>query len=208
MFSMKIVIATGNPHKVREISEIFDAGGVEFVSARDAGVAAFPEETGASFAENAKQKALFAMSETGLPALADDSGLCVDYLNGEPGIYSARYAGESDNEKNIDKLLGKLDGVPMENRGAKFVCAVCLALPNPSVANSKLIETAGEVCGRILFERHGESGFGYDPIFEAFETPGRSFAELSAEEKNAISHRRRALTKLSLLGAGTRGEVV
>ncbi len=182
----KIVLATSNPHKVEEINAITKGLGVEFVLPPKR---FNPIENGTTFEENALIKAKEANKLTGLPALADDSGLCVYSLNGEPGIYSCRYA---DTPKGrITKLLKELKGVPVEKRGAKFVCAMVLLDKNGDV----LFSDVGECFGKIGFETKGTKGFGYDPVF-IVDGKNLTMAELSSEEKNKISHRAIALNKL------------
>ena len=184
---MKFVLATHNPGKIREMSDILSHLGVEVVSPADVGVTVEVEETGTTFAENAMLKAKAICAASGLPAIADDSGLMVDALGGAPGVYSARYAGEdaSDADRNR-KLLSELEGRPEEARGAQFVSAICCVFPN-----GDRVEARGECPGRIGFRPVGENGFGYDPLFVVED--GRSYAELSDEEKDAISHRGNAL---------------
>ena len=183
----KIVMATGNPGKIREIARLLDGLGVEIVAQSVLGVTD-ADETGTTFAENSLIKAQHAAEATGLPAIADDSGLSVDALDGAPGVHSARYAGDAGDEANNDKLLAALEGV--EDRGAAFHCVATYVAPGeqPLVA-------AGEWRGEILHARHGEGGFGYDPLFLVPEC-GCSSAELPAEEKNRRSHRGQALRKL------------
>ncbi len=171
---MKLVIATHNKGKIVEFRRILEPMGVEVVTAE----LSEPEETGKTFAENAFIKAKAACEETGLPAVADDSGLCVDYLDGAPGIYSARFAEPG---KRRLTVLSKLQGVPKEQRGAHFVSAVCCVFPN-----GDRIDAEGKCFGTIAFESRGENGFGYDSIFEQ---DGVTFGELSNEEKDARSHR-------------------
>ena len=185
----KIVIATGNRGKLREIRELVAGLGIEIIAQAELGVAD-AEETGTTFAENALIKARNAAEATGLPAIADDSGLAVDALGGRPGVYSARYAGpDADADANIDKLLAELDGI--EERDAAFHCVACFV----SSPVAEPVIAAGEWRGRILGERRGEGGFGYDPVF--FDPGlGKSAAELSREEKNARSHRGQALRQL------------
>lgn len=186
--SKKIVIATRNKKKLEELRRLTEDLDLEFLSLDD-----FPDipeviEDGKTFEENAIKKAISIAKATGLPAIADDSGLVVDSLNGAPGVYSARYAGEpSDDKKNIEKLLKKMEGVPPDKRQAHFVCVICLATPDG------LFRTfTGRVDGIITEEPRGEGGFGYDPVFQP-EGLNRTFAELSAEEKDSMSHRKRAL---------------
>lgn len=178
---MKIVFATSNPHKLHELNEICADSGIEFVLPRE-GFA--PIENGSTFEENSliKAKEAFRVSKT--YSLADDSGLCVDALDGAPGLYSARYAGTQD--EKIEKLLGELKG--FENRRAKFVCCVTLL----DDKGEMIFQTVGECHGSIVKERKGINGFGYDPIFKA-DNYDCTIAELSEEEKNKISHRGKAL---------------
>lgn len=175
---LKFIIATHNQHKIEEFKRILDPMGIEVGIEKLTEV----EETGTTFMENAFIKAKSACDETGLPCVADDSGLCVDYLEGEPGIYSARYAPEGQRKKTI---LAKLKNIPMEQRGAHFVSAICCVFPNGDV-----IEAEGKCFGAIAFEQKGDSGFGYDPIFLVGE---KTFAEMTWEEKDAISHRGNSL---------------
>jgi len=188
---MKLVLASSNVGKLAELRDLL-GNGFDLHAQSEFGVAD-ADETGLSFVENAILKARHAARATGLPALGDDSGLCVDALRGAPGLYSARYAGEHGNsEANIDKLLRELDGVAEAGRAARFVCVLALVRdagdPQPLVA-----EGAWE--GRILRERRGGNGFGYDPVFFDPEN-GVSAAELDPAIKNAISHRGHALVKL------------
>lgn len=171
---MKFVIATHNKGKLIEFRRLLEPMGIEAVTMD----ISEPEETGTTFAENAYLKAAAACKETGLPAVADDSGLCVDYLDGAPGIYSARFAQPGQRRLTV---LKRLEGVPAEQRGAHFVSAVCCVFPN-----GDRVEAEGKCFGRIAFESRGENGFGYDSIFEQ---DGVTFGELSAEEKDARSHR-------------------
>lgn len=183
---LKIVLATSNPHKVEEINAITEGLGVEFVLPPDG---FDPIEDGEIFEENALIKAKTAQKLTNMPSLADDSGLCVDALSGEPGIHSARYA---DTPKGrIDKLLGELKDVPPEKRGAKFVCAMVLVDKDGEI----LFSDRGECFGKIGFEAKGTNGFGYDPIF-VVEGGNLTMAELSEDDKNKISHRGIALGKV------------
>lgn len=184
----KIIFATGNQDKMREIREILADMDVEVVSMKEAGIHADIVENGSTFEENAVIKARTICEMTGEITLADDSGLEIDYLNKEPGIYSARYMGEdtSYHIKNA-KLIERLEGVPDEKRTARFVCAIAAAFPDGSV---KTVRAAME--GRIGYKESGENGFGYDPIFYLPEY-GCTSAEISMEEKNKISHRGKAL---------------
>ncbi len=185
-----LVVATGNKHKLQEIQAIFKD--VRVVSAREAGYTGDPEETGATFEENAIIKARAAAEALNLPALADDSGLCVAALGGAPGIYSARYAGgHGDDKKNRKKLLAELGDE--KNRAAYFRSAAALCFPQ-SMGGKTVTET-GDTHGRILTREEGENGFGYDCLFYSDDLC-KSFGVASAEEKNAVSHRFRALTAL------------
>ena len=188
----RIVLASGNPGKVREIRRILGEFGVEIVPQTELGVGD-ADETGSSFVENALIKARHAADLTGLPAIADDSGLVVDALDGRPGVYSARYAGaRASDDDNIEKLLRELHGVPDDKRTAAFhSCAVYV-----SADDSTSLVAEGRWQGRILGERRGSGGFGYDPVFFDPEC-GRSAAELGPELKNARSHRGKALAALA-----------
>jgi len=196
----KILIATRNPAKVREIKAILSDIPVELVSLDEVDPERKipePEEKGKTFAENARAKAAYYAQATGLWALADDSGLVVDALNGAPGVRSARYAAdECDKDENIDqannaKLLRELTGIEDEKRTARFICHLVL-----SDGHKTLIETTGVINGRITHQPRGENGFGYDPLFLVPEV-GRTTAELPPEEKNAISHRGQAVRKFA-----------
>lgn len=188
---MDFILATNNMKKLAEMQRILSPLGINVVTAKMLGITLEDvEEDGEIFEDNAKLKARAACKETGLPAIADDSGLCVDYLDGAPGVYSARFAGEHGNdEKNNDLLLEKLDGVPMEKRGAHYVCAICCTFPD-----GREIVVRGECHGKIGFERDGHEGFGYDPLFLV---DGKSFGRYTAEEKDKISHRGNALRLLA-----------
>ncbi len=188
---MKFVIATHNAHKLLEISRILAPLGISAVNDRDLGLT-LPEveETGTTFAENAYLKAASACAFTGLPAIADDSGLMVDALDGAPGVYSARYAGENATDADrVRKLLDALTGVPAGRRQARFVSAVCCVFPS-----GETVRAEGTVEGAIAFAPAGDNGFGYDPVFLRGE---RTMAQLSPAEKDAISHRGRALAQFS-----------
>ncbi len=182
---MKIVMATNNQNKLREAREIFSPLGIEILSQKDAGVSVNPEENGQTFAENAFIKAKAVYELVKLPVIADDSGLCVDALNGAPGVYSARYAPEG---LLCETLLKNMQEIPADQRTAKFVTAVAFI-----EKDGKKVILEGECHGTIGFEKRGTNGFGYDPVFMYGE---KSFAELSAEEKNAVSHRGQAFRKL------------
>ena len=191
---MKIIFATGNTGKVREVKAILADLNMEVLSMKEAGVTSEAEENGATFAENAIIKARdIAERVEDAIVMADDSGLVVDALNGEPGIYSARYLGEDTSYriKNAN-IIQRLEGVPVEERTARFACAIAAVLPNGEV-----LTTEGTIEGYIGYEERGEGGFGYDPIFMVPEL-GRSTAELTAEEKNAISHRGKALEAMKI----------
>ena len=188
----RIVVASGNAGKLAEFNRLLGENGIKFVAQGELGVEDI-EETGLTFVENALLKARHVARVTSLPALADDSGLCVEALDGGPGLYSARYAGEpSDAERNIDKLLQALDGVTEAQRGAHFHCSLVLLRhaedPRPLIAQ-------GEWHGRILAARRGAGGFGYDPLFLDPET-GLTAAELEPATKDRISHRGQALAVL------------
>ena len=183
----KIVMATGNPGKIREIARLLEGLGIEVVAQSEFGVSD-ADETGSTFAENSLIKAQHAVAATGLPAIADDSGLAVDALGGAPGVYSARYAGDAGDQANNEKLLAALADV--DDRGAAFHCVATYLEPGeePLVAS-------GEWRGEILREPRGTGGFGYDPLFLVPER-GCSSAQLEPAEKNARSHRGQALRKL------------
>lgn len=183
---MKFVLATHNPGKLREMSAILSQFGVEVVSPRDLGITVDVEETGTTFAENAMLKARAICAAANLPAIADDSGLCVDALNGAPGVYSARYGGEGlDDKGRYTLLLNNLRG--QTTRAAHFSCAIACAFPNGDELTAE-----GRCDGTIAFAPMGEGGFGYDPVFFVPEK-AKTFGQLTAEEKSAISHRGRAL---------------
>lgn len=183
---MKLVLASKNAHKLVEMRDILSQLGVEVVLESEVGVDVDVEETGATFEENAFLKARAVMEASGLPAIADDSGLCVDALNGAPGVYSARYGGEGlDDTGRYRLLLENMRG--QMPRTAKFVSVITCCFPNGDVLTAR-----GECPGTIAFAPQGEGGFGYDPVF--FVPPlKKTFAQLTAEEKNAISHRGKAL---------------
>ena len=184
----KIVFATTNEGKVKEIKEILADFDVEVASMKEMNITADIEENGATFEENSLIKARAVSKLTGLPALADDSGLEVDYLNGEPGIYSARYLGrDTDYDYKNNYIIDKLKDAKDSERSARFVCVISLVLPDGREFVKK-----GIMEGRIGYEIKGENGFGYDPIFYLPEY-GKTSAEISGEEKNKISHRGKAL---------------
>lgn len=187
---MRIVVASGNRNKLREIAEIFDK--CEVVSMQEAGFSGDIEETGGTFEENALIKARAVCAALGLPALADDSGLCVEALGGAPGVHSARFCGRhGDDAANNALLLEKLRGVPAEKRGAYFESCVALCFPE-----GREIVASGRTYGRILEGAEGAGGFGYDPLFYSDDL-GKSFGTAAPEEKNAVSHRARALAALA-----------
>ena len=183
---MKLVLASKNEKKLVEMREILSHLGVEVCSEADAGVDLEVEETGTTFEENSLLKAKAVMEASGLPAIADDSGLCVDCLNGAPGVYSARYGGEElSDEARYRMLLENMRG--QMTRTAKFVSVITCCFPNGDVLSSR-----GECAGTIAYAPMGEGGFGYDPVFFVPELK-KTFAQLTPEEKNAISHRGRAI---------------
>ncbi len=196
---MKIIFATGNENKLREIRQITADMDIEVVSMKEAGVYTDVDETGTTFEENAYLKADAIAKKCGLPTLADDSGLEIDYLGKQPGIYSSRFMGEDTpySEKNAE-LLRRMEGVPDEERTARFVCAICYVRPDGS---SETVRATME--GIVAHQAAGENGFGYDPIFFLPEK-GCTSAELSPEEKNRISHRGKALRMMrDILGKET-----
>ena len=190
MAHRRLVVATRSAHKLAELRQLLDVPGVELVSLDDLGVEGDVDETGATFEANAALKARHAARATGLPALADDSGLEVDALDGAPGVRTRRYAGvDATDDQNNTKLLRALDGLLPEQRGAHYVCSLVLAMPGEA-----LITVRGECFGRIATGPRGSGGFGYDPIFEPEGEPpgGRTFGQWTAEDKNRVSHRARA----------------
>lgn len=190
----KIIIATGNKGKAREFATLFSPLGYEVLTLHDLEGATDVEETGTTFEENAILKAEALCEQFHTMVIADDSGLMIDALDGRPGVYSARYAGEQKNDDdNIDKVLDELKDVPDEKRTARFYCALAVAVPG-----QETITVSGTVEGRIASRRQGENGFGYDPVFYVPDL-GKMMAELKPEEKNAISHRANALKKLKEL---------
>ncbi len=186
---MKVVLASKNPHKLVEISQITEKFGMELVLESQLGVDVDVEETGSTFEENSFLKAEAVMKATGLPALADDSGICVDALGGEPGIYSARYGFDDslDDFGRLQLLLKNTENVPDGQRQAQFVCVITFVTPH-----GKVIQARGEVHGELLRAPFGEGGFGYDPIFY-YPPFGKSLAQVSPAEKNSVSHRANAL---------------
>ena len=195
-----VVVATGNAHKLVEIEAILSGApamaGMQFVALGDLGDFEDPVEDGDTFAENALIKARAALDETGLSmAVADDSGLMVDALDGAPGVFSARWAGEHGNDDaNNQKLLREMEGVPEDERTARFHSSVVLVTRDED--GEEVLVGEGDCEGSIAHDLRGTNGFGYDPLFELSDIPGKRMAELAPEEKNAISHRRRALDDL------------
>ena len=182
---MKFVLATHNPNKIREMGAILGQFGVEVVSPKELGITVDVEETGSTFAENAMLKAKAICELAKLPAIADDSGLCVDALNGGPGVYSARYGGLDSDPERCRLLLSNMRGAT--NRAAHFHTAIVCAFPNGDTLTAE-----GDCAGTIAFAPMGDGGFGYDPVFFV-PSLRKTFAQLTAEEKNAISHRGSAL---------------
>ena len=186
---MKVVLASKNRHKLEEISKITEKFDMELILQSELGVDIDVEETGTTFEENSFLKADAVMKATGLPALADDSGIAVDALNGEPGVYSARYGFDDtlDDWGRLELLLKNTENVPDGQRQAQFVCVITMVTPD-----GKTIQARGEIHGELTREAKGENGFGYDPIFY-YPPLGKTTAELSPEEKNQVSHRANAL---------------
>ena len=188
---IKYIIASNNKKKAAELDRILNPLGISAVTAKSEGIdLGDVEETGETFAENAYIKAMSAFEKSGMPCVADDSGLMVDALDGEPGVYSARYAGENATDSDrIKKLLDNMKNVPAEKRTARFVCSVCCIIDKDTVI------TAEETCeGIIGFEPKGSSGFGYDPVF--IYNGDKTFAQLASEEKDKVSHRGKALRSI------------
>lgn len=187
---MNFIIATHNKKKQAELQRVLSHLSINILSADDLGIKLTEvEENGKTFEENARIKALSGLKDTGIPCIADDSGLCVDALGGAPGIYSARYGGENTNDKkNNQKLLSELKDVPYDKRTARFVCCICCVFPD-----GREINVRGECEGKIAFEEIGNGGFGYDPLFV---TEYGCFGDMTSEEKDKISHRGNALKKL------------
>ncbi len=189
---MKVVLASKNPHKLVEISKITEKFGMELILQSQLGVDIDVEETGTTFEENSFLKAEAVMKATGLPALADDSGIAVDALNGEPGVYSARYGFDEslDDWGRLELLLKNTENVPDGQRQAQFVCVITMVTPE-----GQTIQARGEIHGELTREPRGENGFGYDPIFY-YPPYGKTTAQMEPEEKNAVSHRGNALRVL------------
>jgi XTP/dITP diphosphohydrolase len=198
----RLVVATRSEHKLRELRELLRLEHADLVSLEELGVEGEPVEDGATFETNAAIKARFAVRATGLPSLADDSGLEVDALGGGPGVRTRRYAGEDATDlDNNTKLLRELAGLPPDRRGARYVCVLALALPGDVGARGgqHVTFTRGTCRGRIATEPRGSGGFGYDPIFEPASEPpgGRTLGLWSPAEKHAISHRARAARRMT-----------
>lgn len=189
---MKLVLASNNAHKLEEISKILADLDMEVVPQKALGITIEPDENGQTFEENSYIKAKAIMDACGLPTIADDSGLMVDALNGEPGIHTARFGGETvrTDRERYEYLLSRMEGIPLEQRGAKFVTVITLLFPD-----GRKVVARGECPGRIQFAAAGENGFGYDPVFYSYDA-GNSFALLPPEVKNSLSHRARALKAL------------
>ena len=184
---MKVILASKNQHKLVELSAILSQLGFEIALESEYGLDIDVDETGTTFEENSFLKAEAVMKASGLPVLADDSGLMVDALGGAPGVYSARYGHKNSDAERIQYLLANMKDVPAGARAAKFVCVITCLWPD-----GRKIAARGEGPGEILFAPKGQGGFGYDPVFYLPERE-KTYAELAAEEKNAISHRARAL---------------
>ena len=202
MTRRRLLVATRSKHKLRELRELFDLHQTDLVSLDDLGIPDGPVEDGATFEANAAIKARFGARRSGLPTVADDSGIEVDALDGGPGVRTRRYAGEGATDAdNNAKLLGALRGLPPERRGARYVCVLALALPEVMGGRGRpaLITARGTCRGRIATEARGTGGFGYDPIFEPSSEPvgGRTLGLWSQAEKHAISHRARAARRLA-----------
>jgi XTP/dITP diphosphohydrolase len=199
----RILVATRSRHKLRELRELLALGDeVELIGPDDLGVDGEPEETGRTFETNARIKARYYAARSGLPTLADDSGIEVDALGGGPGVFTRRYAGpEATDADNNAKLLRELDGLPAHERGARYVCVLALALPGEAGprGGQRLIARRGTCRGRIATGLRGDGGFGYDPLFEPAQEPpgGRTLGQWSAAEKHAVSHRARAAARMA-----------
>lgn len=197
--TVPVAVATANPKKLREMDDLFaEVAAGRFTLLQRPADLPDVDETGETLAENAELKAVAVSEATGVAALADDTGLEVDALDGAPGVRSARFAGDaSDDAANVTLLLSKLEGVPAERRTARFRTVICIARPD-----GEPLFAEGVCEGTIAFERRGEGGFGYDPVFVPADGDGRHFAEMAADEKNAISHRGRAMRAAGELLAG------
>ena len=202
MTRTRVVVATRSTHKLRELRELLALDRIELVSLDDLGVPGDPVEDGETFETNARIKARFGMAATGLPTLADDSGLEVDALEGGPGVRTRRYAGEdATDDDNNARLLVALAGLQADRRGARYVCVLALALPDGAGPRGgvRIVTARGTCRGRIALVPRGSGGFGYDPIFEpSSESPGgRTLGEWTSAEKHAISHRARAARRMA-----------
>jgi XTP/dITP diphosphohydrolase len=198
----RLLVATRSAHKLAELRQLLALPRAELVTLDDVGIDEDIEETGSTFEANARLKARFAARASGLPSLADDSGIEVDALGGRPGVRTRRYAGEDATDaQNNAKLLGELDGLPPERRGARYVCVLALALPGRAGprGGQPVISVRGTCRGRIAATGKGNGGFGYDPIFEPASEPpgGRTLGEWSQDEKNRISHRGAAARRMT-----------
>ena len=199
----RLLVATRSRHKLRELGELLDLPpGVQLLSPDDLGIEGEPEETGLTFETNARIKARYYAARSGLPTLADDSGLEVDALGGGPGVFTRRYAGpDATDDDNNAKLLRELGDVPASRRGARYVCALALALPGEAGPRraARILARRGTCRGRIATSLRGEGGFGYDPLIEPAQEPpgGRKLGQWSAAEKHAISHRARAARRMA-----------
>jgi XTP/dITP diphosphohydrolase len=199
----RLLVATHSAHKLAELRDLLRLERGELVSLDEVGIADEPDETGTTFETNARIKARFGARRTGLPTLADDSGLEVDALDGGPGVRTRRYAGPNATDvDNNAKLLTALDGLPADRRGARYVCVLALALPQAGASATDAVPiriARGTSRGRIATGPRGAGGFGYDPIFEPEGEPpgGRTFGQWSADEKNAVSHRGRAARRMT-----------
>ena len=190
---MNIVLATTNPHKIDEMGTLLAGTGLQLLSLANFDIIEAPEENALTFAGNARIKAIAYAKATGVPALADDSGICIDALGDAPGVHSARWAGPGSGAAEwIAKTLEMLAGVPDSGRGARYVCAFCLAFPDGTV----VAESEGTFEGRIAHSSAGDGGFGYDPIFLIGPDFQQTAAQITAEQKNAVSHRGVAARRL------------
>ena len=199
----RLLVATRSDHKLRELRELLDLVHTDLVSLDELGIPGDPDETGETFATNAAIKARAGFRASGLPTLADDSGIEVDALDGGPGVRTRRFAGDhASDEANNAKLLSALGGLPPERRGARYVCVLALARPEDvgPRGGARLTSTRGTVRGRIATQPRGTGGFGYDPIFEPSSEPpgGRTLGQWTAAEKHAISHRARAARRMAV----------
>jgi XTP/dITP diphosphohydrolase len=199
----RLLVATRSRHKLRELGELLDLpSGVELLSPDDLGIDGEPDETGLTFETNARIKARYYAARSGLPTLADDSGLEVDALNGGPGVFTRRYSGpDATDASNNAKLLQELSGLPADRRGARYVCVLALALPGEAGPRGglRILTRRGTCRGRIATGLRGDGGFGYDPLFEPPGEPpgGRTLGQWSAAEKHAVSHRARAARRMA-----------